>query len=90
MQEIQFETTVKDGYIKIPEKYSTLNNKKVVVDILNKEIGNEEEGKEKEDRVKNMKEFLRECTGILEHTQIPSDITMEEIRDMRLKEKYGI
>ena len=87
MQEIHFEATVKDGIIKIPQRYSTLNNRKVVVDILDKEIVDEEE---KMDRVKKMKEFLRKCTGILEHTQIPTDITIKEIREMRLSEKYGL
>ena len=86
MQEIHFETTVKNGYIKIPEKYSRLNNKKVVVDVFNKDIALEE----KENRVRNVKEFLRKCSGILENTQIQSDITIKEIRGMRLNEKYGL
>lgn len=86
MQEIHFETTVKNGYIKIPEKYSRLNDKKVVVDIFNKDIALEE----KENRVRNVKEFLRKCSGILENTQIPSDVTIKEIRGMRLNEKYGL
>lgn len=38
MPEIHFDVTVKDGYIKIPVKNSGLNNKKVVVDIFNKDI----------------------------------------------------
>ncbi len=41
MQEIHFETTVKDGIIEIPQRDSALKNKKVVVDILDKEIGDE-------------------------------------------------
>ena len=86
MQQIHFETTVKNGYIKIPEKYSRLNNKKVVVDVFNKDIALEE----KENRVRNVKEFLRKCSGILENTQIQSDITIKEIRGMRLNEKYGL
>lgn len=86
MQEIHFETIVKDGYIKIPEKYFRLNNKKVVVDIFNKDIAIEE----KEDRVKRVKGFLQKCSGILKNTQIPSDITVKEIREMRLSEKYGL
>jgi hypothetical protein len=83
MQEIHFEATVKDGYIKIPEGYSRLNNKKVVVDIFSKDISNEE----REARVKKVKEFLQKCTGILKHTQIPSEIT---IKEKRLGEKYGL
>lgn len=86
MQRIRFEATIKNGNIKIPEKYSNLDNKKVVVDILDEEITDEE----KEDRVKNTEEFIRKCTGILKNTNIPPDITMKEIREMRLKEKYGI
>lgn len=88
MQHVNFEAVVKDGYIKIPERYSSLNNKKVMVDISNKDIRNEEE--EKKDRVKKVKEFLRKCTGILKHTQISPDITIKEIKEMRLKEKYGL
>ena len=86
MQEIHFETTVKDGYIKIPARYTRLNNRKVVVDISSKDIPDEE----KQARVRKAKEFLRKCSGILKHTQIPSDITIKEIREMRLNEKYGL
>jgi hypothetical protein len=86
MQQISFKATVKDGHIKIPEGYSDLNNKEVLVEILDRDITAEE----KEDRVKNAEEFIRKCTGILKNTNIPSDITMKEIREMRLKEKYGI
>lgn len=86
MQHVNFEATIKNGYIKIPERYSNLNDKKVVVDILDKDITAEE----KEDRIKNAKEFIRKCSGILKNTNIPPDITIKEIREMRLKEKYGI
>lgn len=85
MQEIHFETTVKDGYIKIPDRYSRLNNKTVIVDIFSKETVIDE----KKDRVKRVKEFLQQCSGILENTQIPPGITTKEIREMRLNEKYG-
>jgi hypothetical protein len=47
MQEIHFEATVKDGYIKIPERYPGLNNRKVMVDISSKDMTVEE----KQDRV---------------------------------------
>jgi len=40
--------------------------------------------------VKNAKEFIRKCSGILKNIKIPLDITIKEIREMRLKEKYGI
>jgi len=86
MQEIHFEVTVKNGIIKIPERYSRLNNKRVVVDIFNKDITIEE----KRNRVKNVKEFLRKCSGILENTRISSDISVKEIREMRLNERYGL
>ena len=86
MQQISFKAMVKDGHIKIPEGYSGLNNKEVLVEILDKEITDEE----KEDRVKKAKEYLRKCTGILKNTNIPPDITIKEIREMRLKEKYGL
>lgn len=84
MQQISFETIVKDGYIKVPEKYSDLNNENVVVEITSNSI------KEKPDREKIVEEFLRKYTGMLKDTKIPPDITLKEIREMRLKEKYGI
>ncbi len=84
MQQISFETTVKDGYIKVPEKYSDLNNENVVVEITSNSI------KEKPDREKIIEEFLRKYTGMLKNTNIPPDITIKKIREMRLKEKYGI
>lgn len=40
-------------------------------------------------RVRRVKEFLQECSGILKDTQIPADITIEENREMRLSKKYG-
>jgi hypothetical protein len=40
--------------------------------------------------VKNAEEFIRKFSGILKNTKIPPDITIKEIREMRLKEKYGI
>jgi len=86
MQHISFEATIRNGYIQIPERYSNLENKKVVVDILDEEISDEE----KKERVKNAEEFIKKCTGILKNTNIPPDITIKEIREMRLKEKYGI
>ena len=67
MQRIRFEATIKNGFIKIPERYSNLNNKKVLVKIFAKEITTEE----KEDRVKNAEEFIRKYTGILKNTNIP-------------------
>ena len=67
MQQISFKATVKDGHIKIPEEYPGLNNKEVLVEILDKNISNEE----KENRVKNAKEFIRKCSGILKNTKIP-------------------
>jgi hypothetical protein len=85
MQEIQFEVKVKNGYIKVPERYSRLNNKEVVVEIIDKDISLEK----KEDRVKKAKEYLRKYSGILAHTQIPPGISMKDIKDMRLNEKYG-
>jgi hypothetical protein len=86
MRQISFKTTVKNGHIKIPEGYAGLDNKEVLVEILDEDITDEE----KEDRVKNAKEFIRKCSGILKNTKIPPDITIKEIREMRLKEKYGI
>ncbi|MCK4764654.1 MAG: hypothetical protein KAW12_20820 [Candidatus Aminicenantes bacterium] len=86
MQEAHFETIVKDGYIKVPEQYAERYNKKVVVDIVNKDIA---AGK-KYKRGKKTEEFLRKCSGILDNSPISADITKKEIREMRLNEKYGI
>jgi hypothetical protein len=88
MQQMNFESVIEDGYIKVPERYSGLSNKKVMVEILNGDIDHlEVAGNERE---KNVKEFIRSCSGILTHTQIPSDITIKEIRKLRLDEKYGL
>lgn len=85
MQEIQFEATVRNGHIKIPARFSRLNNRKVMVEIVD-----EKKLENKEERVKKAKEYLRKYSGILEHTGISPDISMKEIKDMRLKEKYGL
>jgi aspartate carbamoyltransferase regulatory subunit len=84
MHHVSFKTVVKDGYIKLPERYSQLNNENVVVEIT----GNS--SKKKSDKVKLVEEFLRKYTGMLKNSNIPPDITIKEIREMRLKEKYGI
>ena len=86
MQEIHFEAKVEDGYIKIPEKYADLNNKTVKVGI----IGTDPESKAVEERIQNMKNFLEACSGMLKETGVPSDISSKDIKDMRLKDKYGI
>ncbi len=86
MQHPSFETVIKNGYIKVPEKYSDFYNKKVVVKILKKVNPTQK----KAERVKNVKEFLLECSGILKNSSIPPDITMKQIKEMRLKEKYGL
>ncbi len=86
MQIIHFETTVKNGHIKLPERYERFNNKRVMVDIINKETPSEE----KKERVKNMENFLQNCSGILKDLGIPTDLTTKDIREMRLNEKYGL
>ncbi|MGE5343178.1 MAG: hypothetical protein ACM3SY_17035 [Candidatus Omnitrophota bacterium] len=68
---IYFEGTIKNGYIKVPEKYAGLIDQKVIVEILDEEIFRTE----KADRVKNIKEFLQSCSGILKHSQLPTDIS---------------
>ena len=75
MHVIHFETTVKDGYIKLPERYVGLNNKKVIVDIAN----DQSNSKEKAARVKNVKEFLRNCSGILKDARLPADLNIKNI-----------
>jgi hypothetical protein len=86
MQAIHFETTVKNGYIKLPGRYAGFNNKKVMVGIANKETNSEE----KAERVKSVKKFLRKCSGILKDSGLPSDLTIKKIREMRLNEVYGL
>lgn len=39
-------------------------------------------------RVKNIKSFLRKCSGILKDTGVPPDLTIKDIREMRLSEKF--
>ena len=86
MQHPSFETVIKNGYIKVPEKYSDLYNKKVVVEILKKVNPTQK----KSERVKNVKKFLMECSGILKNSPIPNDINIKQVKEMRLKEKYGL
>jgi hypothetical protein len=86
MQQISFQTVVKDGYIKLPKKYSRLNDQKVVVEILNKYT----KEKPKTDRKEKLGKFLDKYTGMLKNTGISSDIDIKKIKEMRLKEKYGI
>ena len=83
MKSISFDATIKGGYIKIPHKYFNLNNKRVSVEISGSI--EEETGKEK-----IVEEFLRKYTGMLKNTGLPPDITAKQVREMRLKEKYGV
>ena len=83
MKSISFDTTIKGGYIRIPKKYSNLNNKRVSVEISSSI-------KEESDKEKIVIEFLRKYTGMLKNTGLPPDITTKQIREMRLKEKYGL
>jgi hypothetical protein len=83
MENISFDATIKGGYIKIPKKYSSLNNRRVSVEISSSI-------KEEPDKEKIVEEFLRKYTGMLKNTGLPPDITTKQIREMRLKEKYGV
>jgi hypothetical protein len=80
MQHPFFETVIKNGYIKVPEKYSDFYDKKVVVEILEKV----NHSQKKAERIKNIKEFLLECSGILKNSQISPDISMKQVKEMRL------
>ena len=84
MQHISFETKIENGYIKIPEYYQELDNQSVFVEITTDDI------KEKPDREKLMEEFLQKYSGWLHYSDIPPDIDAKKIREMRLKERYGI
>lgn len=84
MRTIHFETTVKDGYIKIPDEYSRLNNKKVLVEILNREA------KIKHPPKNRAEEFIRRYTGMLADKQIPADIDIKTITAMRVADKYDL
>ncbi len=86
MQHPSFETVIKNGYIRVPEQYAEFYNKRVVVEILKKVNPIQK----KTERAKNVKEFLLECSGILKNSPIPPDITMKQIKAMRLMEKYGL
>ena len=79
MQNVHFETFVENGYIKIPEQYATLNNKRVLVNISD---GNLQE--EKGNKTEKMKSFLNKYRGLLKKTGLPENIDIKEIREMRL------
>ncbi len=86
MQQVSFQTVVKDGYIKLPKRYAKLNDKKVVVEILNKDA----KEKQKFGRKEKLENFLARYTGMLKNAGISSDIDIKGIREMRLKGKYGL
>lgn len=44
-------------------------------------------GVNKASRVKNVKSFLRKCSGSLKDTGVPTNLTIKDIREMRLSEK---
>ncbi len=83
MNNISFDATIKSGYIKIPKKYFNLNNKRVSVVISSST-------KEEPDKEKIVEEFLRKYTGIISNAGLPPDITAKQVREMRLKDKYGL
>jgi len=84
MQNVNFETTIKDGYIKIPKKYSRFNNQKVIVEIHRPEIERET------NKAERIEKFLNKYRGMLKHKNISPDIKVKDIRAMRLNEEYGI
>ena len=89
MNHINFESTLNNGYIKVPEKYYRMNNRRVIVNIIDDD-GFLNEKVDQTEREKNMKDFLHACTGILESKGISPDITMKDIREMRLNDTYDI
>lgn len=81
MQNVNFETTIKDGYIKIPKKYAGFNNQKVIVEIHKPAIDQET------NRADRVEKFIRRYRGMLKHENISHDIKAKDIRAMRLDEK---
>ncbi len=84
MQNVNFETIIKDGYIKIPKEYSRLDNQKVLVEI------HKPDNKQKTNRAERIEKFIRKYRGMLKHKNIPRNIKMKDIRAMRLNDKYDI
>jgi hypothetical protein len=84
MQHVNFETIVKNGNIKIPEKFRGLDDKRVLVEIYDKEIKNPP------GKVEKVERFLKKYKGMLKHAKFPGDLDIRDIREDRLKEKYDL
>ncbi len=89
MQTVNFEATIKDGIIKIPKRYSRLNNVKVIVKIPT-QSSKEPQTKEMQQRTEKIIEFIDKYKGILKSAGLPDGINTKDIRMMRLKEQYDI
>ncbi|NIM12945.1 MAG: hypothetical protein GTO45_12570 [Candidatus Aminicenantes bacterium] len=88
MQSIHFETIVKNGFIKIPGEYASLNDKKVSVEIMErKAMKNQNVGETREIKIKD---FISKYKGLLLNTNIPRDIDAKKIRNLRINNKYGL
>jgi predicted Zn-dependent protease with MMP-like domain len=84
MQHVNFETVVKEGYIKIPEQYNGLNNKKVLVEIYDKEP------EDTPKRLERIEKFLEKYKGMLKQAKFSNDLDIKSIRKSRLEEKYDL
>lgn len=84
MQHVNFETIIKNGNIKIPEKFRGLDNKKVLVEIYNKDT------KKTTGKGEKMEKFLKKYKGMLKQAKFPKDLDIRDIREDRLKNKYDL
>lgn len=84
MQHVNFETIIKNGNIKIPEKFRGLDNKKVLVEIFDKDT------QKTTGKADKMEKFVKKFKGMLKHAMFPEDLDIRDIREDRLKNKYDL
>ena len=84
MQSINFEAVIESGHIKIPDKYSILENKKVIVEIFN---NNFIETINKKDEIVK---FIHKYKSLLKSTKLNKNISIKDIKTLRLKDKYDL
>ncbi len=80
MQPINFEAVIESGYIKIPDKYSMLDNKKVIVEIFNNNF------KKKHNKKEIIEKFINKYKALLKNTKIQDEMSIQYIKYSRLKE----
>ncbi len=84
MQSINFEAVIESGHIKIPDKYSILENKKVIVEIFNNNFI------EKLNKKDEIVKFIHKYKALLKSTKLNKNISIKDIKTLRLKDKYDL